>query len=146
MKNIINCIKNISESSNQNLKNKSIKIYEKSFFKGRISRSGEGSDLIQTKKIRPTIPKIIEKYQTKTFLDAPYGNWYWMKKVILDSVQYIGVDIVEDLIKNNTKNFSNMSHSFLSLNIKQNLLLKSNLILCKDCLVHLSFRDSIKMI
>ncbi|WP_132325117.1 MULTISPECIES: glycosyltransferase [Methylomonas] len=131
---------------NMELKEKFSKIYEENIFRGRASRSGEGADLEQTRIIRQEIPKLIRKFGIKTFLDAPCGDWYWMKEVELSVGQYIGVDIVEDIIAKNQYTFGTSQISFQCLNLTEDELPKSDLIFSRDCLVHLSFSDALKIL
>ncbi|HJD55966.1 MAG TPA: class I SAM-dependent methyltransferase [Rickettsia endosymbiont of Pyrocoelia pectoralis] len=136
---------NMFETSN--LKDKFSKIYEENLFKGRHSRSGEGSDFVQTEVIRNELPRIIKEYNIKAFLDAPCGDWYWMQETKLgDGVKYIGVDIVDNLIEKNNKEFGNSFTFFRKVNLTENYLPRADLIFSRDCLVHLSFFDALKMI
>ncbi|MBW6474931.1 MAG: glycosyltransferase [Anaerolineaceae bacterium] len=128
------------------LKEKFSEVYEKNIFGGRVSRSGEGSDLVQTEIIRRELPKIIENYSIKTFLDAPCGDWYWMRDTNLGVEQYIGVDIVEAMIEKHKKSFGSPSRTFLCLNLATDALPKADLIFSRDCLVHLTFADALKII
>jgi glycosyltransferase involved in cell wall biosynthesis len=131
---------------NLDLKKKFSEIYDKNIFGGRVSRSGEGSDLVQTALIRFELPRIVKQYGIKTFLDAPCGDWCWMKETELGVDQYIGVDIVETMIKQNRKEYGNPSRSFLCLNIAEDSLPKADLIFSRDCLVHLTFEDALEII
>ena len=38
-------------------------------------------------------------------LDIPCGDFYWMKEVDLKDIEYIGADIVDELIKKNNDKF-----------------------------------------
>ena len=105
-------------------------IYHTSFWGSQSSRSGSGSDLIQTQVIRNSIPRLIQKYNVKVFLDAPCGDYYWMKSVPL-LCEYIGVDIVPDLINNNNKTYGN---KFRCLDLTKDPLPRADMILCRDCL------------
>ena len=96
--------------------------------------------------IRKSLPGIIKKYEITSILDAPCGDWYWMQKIDLAGIKYDGVDIVEDLIIKNNEIFSTKEINFYVKNIAADSLPISDLILCRDCLVHLSFSDSIKII
>src|SRR5215217_7560047 len=71
------------------LKEKFSEIYEKKTFGGRLSRSGEGSDLLQTQVVRNDLPKILKRLSIQSLMDAPCGDWYWMKETNLENVQYI---------------------------------------------------------
>ncbi|TRZ89741.1 MAG: class I SAM-dependent methyltransferase [Methanosarcinales archaeon] len=128
-------------NGNGNLSERFSEIYTKNIFGGKDSRSGEGSTLIQTAEIRRTIPALIQEFGIRTFLDAPCGDWFWMRKTPLGVVQYIGVDIVRILIEKNRRAFGNDSTKFLCLNLVEDPLPQVDLIFCRDCLVHLTFND-----
>ena len=129
-----------------NLKDKFSEVYDKNIFRGRKSRSGEGSDHVQTEIIRVELPKLIKKLNICSFLDAPCGDWYWMHAVELGVEEYIGVDIVDSLIKKNQLQFSNEKINFHCMNLAESELPKVDLIFSRDCLVHLSFKDALKII
>jgi hypothetical protein len=130
----------------EDLNKKFSKFYRNNTFGGKDSRSGGGSDLIQTSEIRREIPLLIKQLGIKTFLDAPCGDWFWMKFTQLGVDQYTGVDIVEPLIKKNQLQYGNASTTFLCLNLVEDPLPQSDLIFCRDCLVHLTFEDINKTI
>jgi SAM-dependent methyltransferase len=129
-----------------NLKAKFREIYLNNTFGGDKSRSGAGSDLVQTAVIRVELPKLIKKLEIKSFIDAPCGDWFWMKETTLGVEYYMGIDIVEKLVENNNQQFSSPSHNFLCLNIADDELPKADLIFCRDCLVHLNYDDIYKVI
>jgi glycosyltransferase involved in cell wall biosynthesis len=128
------------------LKEKFSEVYEKNIFGGRISRSGEGSDLVQTEIIRHELPRIIKEFSIRAFLDAPCGDWYWMKETKLGVEHYFGVDIVESMIRKHKIEFAGPGIEFQCLNLATDQLPKADLILSRDCLVHLSFNDAKKII
>ena len=119
------------------------KIYENNSFEGTESRSGEGSSLFQTRIIREAIPKLLKELEVKIFLDVPCGDWHWMRHVNLSNVHYIGGDIVPSIIDNNNETYSNENCKFQYLNIITGILPQSDLILCRDCLVHLNFEHGL---
>lgn len=129
-----------------NLREKFSKIYLNNTFRGNESRSGAGSDLIQTAVIRDELPKLINELGIKSFIDAPCGDWFWMKEAPLDVESYIGIDIVEKLVESNNQQFGTTSQKFLCLNIAEDELPKADLIFCRDCLVHLNYDDIYKVI
>lgn len=129
-----------------NLIDKFSEIYAKNIFGGKESRSGEGSNMIQTAEIRSEIPLLIQNYEIRTFLDAPCGDWFWMCETLLGVEQYTGIDIVKGLIDKNNREFMNESTDFLCLNLVEDLLPKADLIFCRDCFVHLTFDDIHKII
>lgn len=119
-------------------------IYEKNLFKGKESISGPGSDLHQTRIIKDEIPKLLSKYGVHSMIDAPCGDLYWMRHVDLGEVKYTGLDIVQELIDINSKQFGSAQRNFQCLDIVNDTLPKADLIFCRDCLVHLSHEQALK--
>jgi len=69
-----------------------------------------------------------------------------MKEIDLPVDKYIGIDIVKDIIVCNKVTYSNPSREFLELNIIEDELSGADLILCRDCFVHLSFANCQKIL
>lgn len=132
--------------SEANLRQRFSHIYFKNIFGGKESRSGSGSDMVQTAEIRRELPKLIQEYGIRSFMDAPCGDWHWMKETALNVEHYIGVDIVEPLIEYNSKEFGNAGTSFLCLDLAQDELPQADIIFCRDCLVHLTYDEIHKVI
>jgi SAM-dependent methyltransferase len=128
-------------SLDANLKERFSQIYYRNIFGGKDSRSGVGSDMVQTAEIRREIPRLVREFDIKTFMDAPCGDWHWMKETPLGVEQYIGVDIVDSLIEKNQRQFGNVSTNFVCLDLAEDQLPQVDLIFCRDCLVHLTFSD-----
>lgn len=101
------------------------------------SVSGEGSTLEQTIAVRAALPDIVRDFDIRTMLDIPCGDFNWMKMVDLP-LNYIGADIVDDVIASNQRRFANASRSFAKLDVTSDVLPAVDLILCRDCLVHFS--------
>ncbi|MBD6619321.1 class I SAM-dependent methyltransferase [Komarekiella sp. 'clone 1'] len=121
-------------------------IYYRNRWGDRESVSGRGSNLRQTLVIIKKIPALLEKFNVKTMLDAPCGDFYWLKEAELNLDRYIGCDIVAELITNNQRRYSNESREFINLDLVTGELPQVDLIFCRDCLVHLSFKDTIAVI
>ncbi len=121
-------------------------IYDNNIWNDPLSRSGTGSNLKETKTIREIIPTLIDRLNISTCLDLPCGDFYWMKEIQsrLNLISYVGGDIVDDLIELNNKNYSNGIFSFKKLDILNSVLPKTDLIFCRDCLVHFSYEDILK--
>lgn len=128
------------------VKKKFTKIYRHNLFGGTQSRSGGGSSLIQTEVIREEIVKLLNDLKIKSLIDAPCGDFLWMKEVDLPVEQYIGIDIVKDIIDHNQAEYGNHYRKFLEMNIIENELPCADVVFCRDCLVHLSFVHSLKTI
>ncbi|MCF6178565.1 MAG: hypothetical protein L3J63_04130, partial [Geopsychrobacter sp.] len=89
---------------------------------------------------------LLRQLEIKSFVDAPCGDWMWMKEVDLPVEHYIGLDIVEALVEKNQQAFGNSKISFQSMNLADADLPKADLIFSRDCLVHLSFEDSLNVL
>lgn len=110
------------------------------------SVSGGGSTLASTETLRTELPKIITTLNIKSLLDAPCGDFNWMKALNLPIEKYYGVDIVHDLIKNNQSLYENSIHIFSCLDLTKDKLPQTDLILCRDCLAHLSLENALLVI
>lgn len=108
--------------------------------------SGTGSDLEQTKIIRDAIPLILNQYDCRVMVDAPCGDFFWMTKVQLPLDQYIGVDVVKPVIEQNQIRYGNHVRQFFQLDLINQVIPKADIVLCRDCLVHLSYKDIAKVI
>jgi len=129
-----------------NFKDKSAKdvftdIYtNKSFWGGAESVSGSGSDYSSTKSLIGDLDKLLVDLKISSVLDIPCGDFNWMYKVDYKNVKYLGADIVEDLIKINSEKYKdNDTFNFKVLNLIEDALPKSDLVIVRDCFVHLSF-------
>ncbi len=99
---------------------------------------GRGSDLGQTAGVRETLPALLKELGVKTLLDAPCGDLHWIKTVEL-GVDYIGVDIVPDLVERLRKDFP--GRRFECRDLVEEELPHADLIFCRDCLVHLPLEE-----
>ena len=119
-------------------------IYKTGGFGGRReSASGPGSDLDQTEIIRNEIPRILKKFNIQVMIDAPCGDFHWMRLVDLGTTHYIGIDIVPEVVQRNREEFGK---EFFAMDIATAPLPPSDLVLCRDCLVHLSFKDGLAVV
>jgi hypothetical protein len=116
-------------------------IYSRNAWGSKESVSGTGSSLAMTESIRVALPSLFHEFDVKSIFDAPCGDFNWMKLVDLQGVTYIGADIVKPLIKSLGENFSSETISFVEIDITQSTFPKSDLVLNRDCLFHLSYHD-----
>jgi glycosyltransferase involved in cell wall biosynthesis len=131
---------------NLSLKEKFAQVYVKNIFGGADSRSGAGSDLQQTAIIRREIPRLLRERSVRSMLDAPCGDWFWIREVDLGIGKYVGADIVEALIEANQSRFGREGIDFVCLDLSKDKLPMVDLIFSRDCLVHLSFEDASRML
>ena len=116
-------------------------IYETHFWVDDQSRSGGGSNLYATEKIRKAIPGILAKYGVRSVLDIPCGDFFWFKEMNLDIDSYIGGDIVVPLIASVAAKYTSPNRSFRVMDLTRDVLPECDLILVRDCFIHLSFKS-----
>jgi SAM-dependent methyltransferase len=136
-------IKN-SKFSNKTTKEVFTEIYKNNHWSSKESKSGEGSQLDQTKSLSKDLEKLFADLQIRSILDIPCGDFKWMQHLNLSGINYIGADIVDELITNNINQFTNRANvKFKVIDLIRDPLPQSDLIIVRDCLVHLSFDDII---
>jgi hypothetical protein len=113
-------------------------VYEKNRWGSAESISGEGSTLEHTVAIREELPLIIKRLSIRSMLDIPCGDYNWMRAVAHGLESYIGADVVRALIDSNQERYSAPSVSFCQLDVTCDSLPRVDLVLCRDCLMHLS--------
>lgn len=116
-------------------------IYQSNLWNSAASVSGSGSAAIQIEEIAKHLPRLIKNFKIKTLLDLPCGDFNWMRGIDLGVEQYIGGDIVEEIVLRNQQAYGDAAHRFVNLDLTHDPLPKTDLILCRDCLVHLSYDD-----
>ena len=118
------------------------KIYKINHWSSQESRSGEGSGLVYTKNLRSQLPHVFQKYNIHKLLDAPCGDFNWMQHVIIDSeIEYIGGDIVRDIVVNNNNSYGSEKILFMHLNIISDALPEADMMIVRDCLFHFCYKD-----
>ncbi len=118
-------------------------IFNNNHWNGESSKSGAGSDNIQTAVIKKELPLLIQKFNIKSMLDLPCGDFNWLSNLDLNLEQYIGGDIVKEIIDSNNNLYGNDKRQFKELDIITDILPEADLLFCRDCLVHLSNEDII---
>lgn len=110
------------------------------------SVSGEGSNLARTAAVRAKLPALLARHRVRSILDAPCGDFFWMKEVDLGDVEhgidYIGIDIVADIIAADVQAYAGPRRRFLLCDLVKDALPTADLILCRDCLVHLTYDET----
>lgn len=113
------------------------KIYHNNQWRGKQSRSGPGSSVEATVVVRRELPLLIKELGVKSMIDCPCGDLNWMKYVQLPC-DYLGIDIVPELIENNKRR---CKREFLCADARGQKLPSADLLFSRDFLVHLSEED-----
>jgi hypothetical protein len=101
--------------------------------------SGKGSTLHYTAGLRDWLPGLLRRLGVHRFLDAPCGDFNWMRTVDLDGISYIGMDIVADLTGHLQQTYGSERRRFLTGDITRDPLPEADLMMCRDCLFHLPY-------
>lgn len=105
------------------------------------SRSGPGSNLNYTSDMSGKLEKFFIEKNIKTILDIGCGDFIWMNLLLNkydDYDKYLGLDIVDELIKNNNFKYSNNKISFKTFDLVKDEIPKGfDIILIRDVFIHL---------
>jgi len=97
--------------------------------------------LTQTAELRRKLPHLLQSVDARSLLDAPCGDFVWMQRVTLGLDDYIGVDIVSDVVAQNQSRYGATGRRFIRADITCDDLPGADVILCRDCLMYLSYDD-----
>jgi hypothetical protein len=113
------------------------RIWRTNAWQGAESRSGVGSSLEHTAVVREELPRIFKQYGIRRFIDLPCGDFHWMQRTDLSGVDYLGIEVVEELVAGN-RIHEREGVRFQQGNLIRDTISEADLVFCRDCLVHLS--------
>ena len=118
------------------------RIHDTNLWGTAASASGLGSELDATAVLRAELPGLLQKLGVTSLLDAPCGDAGWISHADL-GVRYVGIDIVPALIDNLQARAAagDIRGEYHLADITRDPLPRCDAILCRDCLVHLSFAN-----
>ena len=134
---------NIIWAQDESLKEIFDRIYEKNLWQSSETVSGKGSELIFAQNLLLHLPVLLKKYNVKTVVDAPCGDYNWILHLDYRFEKYTGIDIVQKLIEKNKK-YENERVKFFAGDILTYNIPSSDLIFCRDCFIHLTFKQIFK--
>jgi hypothetical protein len=101
------------------------------------SVSGKGSTVEGTKTLREALPRLFQELGAESILDAPCGDFNWMRAVEWD-VSYTGGEIVTALVEELSERYTDDRHRFVELDIINDPLPAADVFFCRDCFIHLT--------
>jgi len=118
-------------------------IYRTNGWASHESISGCGSELRETRVVRAALPLLLERHGVGSMLDIPCGDCNWIKEIDFGgaSRDYIGADIVPDLVEHNQRAFGARHRRFMHLDVVRDPLPGAGLVMCRDCMIHLPNAD-----
>lgn len=111
-----------------------------------ISISGHGSNINtdQSNNLISSLSEFIKNYQINSLLDMPCGDFLWMNELLKKNniIKYLGIDIVDEIIKKNKIKYENEKIKFsnfdiISFNTKENF----DLVFMRDFFIHINNTD-----
>ena len=119
------------------------KIFKEGYwrFDNKGSFSGPGSSIEITKEVQKGLTDFLVLHSIKSIADIGCGDFGWMSKVLPEDIHYFGYDIVNELIEDNRVRYSGVHIDFKQLNIIDDKIPSVDLVLCRDCFVHLDFKS-----
>ena len=112
-------------------------IYQHDGWNGPETRSGPGSTMGATARLRRLLPRIVGGLQIETVLDAGAGDSLWMP----DLPGYIGVDVVPSAIEAVEQAFP--GRAYLIGDVCTARLPQRQAVIVRDVLAHLSNADAL---
>jgi SAM-dependent methyltransferase len=124
------------------LRQRFLRIHEANLWGAATSTSGLGSEMDATAAMRAGLPPLLRGLGITSLLDAPCGDGGWIATADL-GVAVTGVDIVPDLVARLQARVAQeeIAGSYHIADITRDALPRCDAILCRDCLVHLSFAN-----
>ncbi len=116
-------------------------IHQRHHWAGSASPSGAGAAEEQTIRLCAELPALVKELDVRTLLDLPCGDYSWMATVQLPVEHYIGGDLLPELIAPLQQCHGDYRRRFVVLDLTRDPLPAADLLLCRDCLVHLSHAD-----
>ncbi|HEX5706416.1 MAG TPA: hypothetical protein VFX96_03930, partial [Pyrinomonadaceae bacterium] len=92
-------------------------IYAENFWGEAESVSGRGSTLARTEVVRRELPSLLAEVGAKSLLDAPCGDFNWMREVELAGIVYTGADVVAELVARNRQLYESERRRFIVADI-----------------------------
>lgn len=133
----------IKEVESLSLREQWKKLYDRKIKYSYVGLWGKGTNL--NKKyglLSAELPNIFKELNIKTFLDCGCGNFFWLNKIKWNGVNYLGVDIVPELIESNKKNYPDFK--FDCVNIVEEEIPTVDMVFVRSVFIHLENKDIIK--
>jgi SAM-dependent methyltransferase len=112
-------------------------VYEQNTWGDPSSRSGSGSSVQAARHLVRELPLLFRDLRVRSILDAPCGDFEWFREILPDDVAYTGLDIVGALIAETNARYGGPNRRFIHGDVTQTPLSKVDLVLCRDCFIHL---------
>ena len=112
---------------------------------GQESLSGAGSMQQSTQTLVGRLSAFLAEIECRHLVDIGCGDFNWMKRVE-GSFDYVGVDVVPQVIAENEQRYGDVRRRFLCLDATREPIPSGDVALCREVLFHLSFEDGLRLL
>lgn len=98
--------------------------------------SGPGSSPSTTLSYRYLLESFIYSNNIRSVLDVGCGDWQHSRYIPWHGIDYVGIDVVPEIIARNIATFGTANISFMAANVKDMKLPPAQLVVIKDVLQH----------
>jgi hypothetical protein len=109
------------------------------------SSSGVGSTRLATDELAVGLATFVREVGCRRLVDIGCGDFNWMQRVEGD-FDYLGIDVVPQVIAENTARYGNGRRKFLCLDATRSKLEPGDVAVCREVLFHLSFADGQRLL
>jgi hypothetical protein len=104
-------------------------------------RVGARSTVARASDFLDDLVALLKRLDTRVLLDAACGDFNWARPVADAVDEYIGLDVVPELIGGLQRAAAAPGRRFVCADLTGDSLPRADVILCRDCLVHFSDHD-----
>jgi len=119
------------------------RIYEKGLWGG---GSGSGSHPSKASFYAGFVQYLIRHLGARRVVDLGCGDWQFSQYLDFGDVDYIGVDIVEAVVSQNSARYGASNVRFVAGDVSQYPVGDADLVLCKDVLQHLDDDSAVRVL
>ena len=112
------------------------RVFKEKLWGGEESFSGLGSTKEATAPLSQELPFVLDFLNIHSILDAPCGDFNWMRNVNLQDVDYIGGDIVSELIERNNALHKSDKRQFIHFDLVKDAIPEVDLVFVRHCFIH----------
>ncbi|MFL5384936.1 MAG: class I SAM-dependent methyltransferase [Longimicrobiaceae bacterium] len=117
------------------------RVYRRNVWGNAESVSGPGSTESRGADFRDELIGLLRRLDARVLLDAPCGDFNWIGPVADAVPRYVGVDVVPELVERVRAAHGSERRTFACADLARDPLPRADVILCRDGLVHFSFRE-----
>jgi len=117
------------------------RIYSRREWGNAESASGPGSGLARTAQVRELLIDLLRELEVERLLDAGCGDFHWLRAADLPVREYVGVDVVPELVAEVRDRYAGPGRRFMTADITRDRLPVADFVLCREVLMHFPDED-----